>query len=253
MARRPRPTSRITRRGPRAAGASSSPRTTRSTPAPKAFVGIAGLWDDSQIAGHAELTRRVHKHGAAIFAQIYHAGRQAARRFTGVEAVAPTAIPCPFTLETPHALTVEEIATIVEQFGDCALRAKKAGFDGVEVHGGHGYLIAQFMSSYSNKRFDKYGGNLVNRMRLPLEIIANIRKKCGDDFPIQFRISADEMVPGGRTIEDTKAQVRMLGTGRSRQLRRLGRHRRQSPGHGDAPAPWRTAGSRTTRRRSRAS
>ena len=110
----------------------------------------------------------------------------------------------------PHELTVEEIERIIEQFGDCALRAKKAGFDGVEVHGGHGYLIAQFMSSYSNKRFDKYGGNLTNRMRLPLEIIANIRKKCGDDFPIQFRISADEMVPAGRTIEDTKAQVRML-------------------------------------------
>ncbi len=179
-------------------------------PGAKAFVGIAGLWDDSQIAGHTELTERVHKHGAAIFAQIYHAGRQAARAITGMDAVAPTAIPCPFTLETPHALTLDEIATVVEQFGDCALRAKKAGFDGVEVHGGHGYLIAQFMSSYSNKRFDKYGGNLVNRMRLPLEIIANIRAKCGDDFPIQFRISADEMVPGGRTIEDTKAQVRLL-------------------------------------------
>ncbi len=110
----------------------------------------------------------------------------------------------------PHELTVEEIERIIEQFGDCALRAKKAGFDGIEVHGGHGYLIAQFMSSYSNKRFDKYGGNLANRMRFPLEIIANIRKKCGDDFPIQFRISADEMVPGGRTIEDSKAQLWML-------------------------------------------
>lgn len=179
-------------------------------PGAKAFIGIAGLWEDGQIPGHAELTKRVHNHGAAIFAQIYHAGRQAGRAFTGMQPVAPTAIPCPFTLEMPHELTVEEIEQIVEQFGDCALRAKKAGFDGVEVHGGHGYLIAQFMSSYSNKRFDKYGGNLVNRMRLPLQIIANIREKCGDDFPVQFRISADEMVPGGRTIEDTKAQVRIL-------------------------------------------
>ena len=179
-------------------------------PAGKAFVGIAGLWEDGQIPGHAELTQRVHAHGAAIFAQIYHAGRQATRAVTGTDSVAPTAIPCPFTLQMPHELTVEELERIIEQFGDCALRAKKAGFDGVEVHGGHGYLIAQFMSAYSNKRFDKYGGNLTNRMRLPLEIIANIRKKCGDDFPLQFRISADEMVPGGRTIEDTKAQVRML-------------------------------------------
>ena len=179
-------------------------------PAAKAFVGIAGLWDDGQIPGHAELTRRVHEHGAAIFAQIYHAGRQATRGVTGTDSVAPTAIPCPFTGQMPHALTIEEVEHIIEQFGDCALRAKKAGFDGVEVHGGHGYLIAQFMSSYSNKRFDKYGGNLYNRMRLPLAIIANIREKCGDDFPIQFRISADEYVPGGRTIEDTKAQLWML-------------------------------------------
>jgi 2,4-dienoyl-CoA reductase-like NADH-dependent reductase (Old Yellow Enzyme family)/thioredoxin reductase len=179
-------------------------------PGAKAFVGIAGLWEDGQILGHAELTKRVHNHGAAIFAQIYHAGRQATRAVIGTEAVAPTAIPCPFSGEMPHGLTVEETERIIEQFGDCALRAKKAGFDGIEVHGGHGYLIAQFMSSYSNKRFDKYGGNLTSRMRFPLNIIANIRSKCGDDFPIQFRISADEMVPGGRTIEDTKAQVRML-------------------------------------------
>jgi 2,4-dienoyl-CoA reductase-like NADH-dependent reductase (Old Yellow Enzyme family) len=179
-------------------------------PAGKAFVGIGGLWEDAQIPGHAELTKRVHKHGAAIFAQIYHAGRQSTRAVTGTDSVAPTAISCPFTLQMPHELTVEEIERIVEQFGDCALRAKKAGFDGVEIHGGHGYLIAQFMSSYSNKRFDKYGGNLANRMRFPLEIIANIGKKCGDDFPIQFRISADEMVPGGRTIEDSKAQLWML-------------------------------------------
>ncbi|MCL5735406.1 MAG: NADH:flavin oxidoreductase, partial [Actinobacteria bacterium] len=163
-------------------------------PGAKAFVGIGGLWEDGQITGHAELTKRVHGHGAAIFAQIYHAGRQSAQAIIGTDAVAPTAIPCPFTLETPHALTVEEIERIVEQFGDCALRAKKAGFDGVEVHGGHGYLIAQFMSSYSNKRFDQYGGNLTNRMRFPLAIIANIRAKCGDDFPVQFRISGDEAV-----------------------------------------------------------
>jgi 2,4-dienoyl-CoA reductase-like NADH-dependent reductase (Old Yellow Enzyme family)/thioredoxin reductase len=179
-------------------------------PAGKAFVGIGGLWEDAQIPGHAELTKRVHNHGAAIFAQIYHAGRQSTRAVTGADSVAPTAISCPFTLQMPHELTAEEIERIIEQFGDCALRAKKAGFDGVEIHGGHGYLIAQFMSSYSNKRFDKYGGNLANRMRFPLEIIANIRKKCGDDFPIQFRISADEMVPGGRTIEDSKAQLWML-------------------------------------------
>jgi 2,4-dienoyl-CoA reductase-like NADH-dependent reductase (Old Yellow Enzyme family)/thioredoxin reductase len=179
-------------------------------PAAKAFVGIGGLWTDSQIPGHAALTERVHKHGAVIFCQIYHAGRQATRGITAMDSVAPTAICCPFTGQMPHALTNDEVEHIVEEFGDCALRAKKAGFDGVEIHGGHGYLIAQFMSSYSNKRFDRYGGSLHNRMRFPLAIVANIREKCGQDFPIQFRISADEYVPGGRTIEDTKAQLWML-------------------------------------------
>jgi len=179
-------------------------------PAAKAFVGIGGLWDDGQIPGHAELTKRVHKHGSVVFCQIYHAGRQATRGVTGMDSVAPTAICCPFTGQMPHALTTDEVEQIIDEFGDCAARAKKAGFDGVEIHGGHGYLIAQFMSSYSNKRFDEYGGSLHNRMRLPLAIVANIREKCGQEFPIQFRISADEYVPGGRTIEDTKAQLWML-------------------------------------------
>ena len=110
----------------------------------------------------------------------------------------------------PRELTLAEIERIVEQFGDAALRAKKAGFDGVEIHGGHGYLVSEFMSSYSNKRFDRYGGSLRNRARFPLEIVENVRDKCGDDFVIQFRISGDEFVTGGRTIEDTKAIVRLL-------------------------------------------
>jgi 2,4-dienoyl-CoA reductase-like NADH-dependent reductase (Old Yellow Enzyme family) len=110
----------------------------------------------------------------------------------------------------PIELTLEQIEAIVEEFGDCALRAKKCGFDGVEIHGAHGYLIAEFMSLYSNKRTDRYGGSLMNRLRFPVEIIKNIRQKCGDDFIIDFRISADEMVEGGRTIEDTKAIVPVL-------------------------------------------
>ena len=124
--------------------------------------------------------------------------------------MAPSPIPCPRLQEIPHELRVNEIREIVEEFGDCALRVRKAGFDGIEIHGAHGYLIAQFMSPYSNKRIDEYGGNLLNRMRFPLEIVSNIRLKAGSDFPIIFRISGDEMVPGGRTIEDTKAIAAML-------------------------------------------
>lgn len=162
-----------------------------------------GLWKDEQIASHSELVSRVHASGARIIAQIYHAGRQTVSALVGKQPVSASPLPCPILGEVPRELTVPEIRTIVSQFGDAALRAKKAGFDGVQVHGAHGYLIAQFMSSYSNKRCDEYGGSLLNRIRFPLEIIEDIRAKCGPDLLVDFRISGDEKVYGGRSIEET--------------------------------------------------
>lgn len=179
-------------------------------PTGRGFSNVAGLWCDEQIESHSELPKRVHQYGTMILAQIYHCGRQTSEGVIGCKPYAPTAIPCPFSPDMPIELTVEKIEEFIEDFGDCALRAKKCGFDGVEIHGGHGYLIAQFMSSYSNKRTDQYGGDLENRLRFPVEIIKNIRKKCGDDFIIGFRISADEFIEGGRTLEDTKVIVPIL-------------------------------------------
>ncbi|MFB3925695.1 MAG: FAD-dependent oxidoreductase [Syntrophales bacterium] len=179
-------------------------------PTGKGFSTVAGLWDDSQIASHSELTKRVHRYKSKIFAQIYHCGRQTSHLVTGFQPLAPSPIVCPAMQELPKELTIDEIEKMVEKFGDTALRAKKAGFDGVEIHGAHGYLVAQFMSPYSNKRSDKYGGHLLNRMRFPLEIVSNIRAKCGKDFGVGFRISCDEFVLGGRTIEDTKAIAVLL-------------------------------------------
>ena len=170
----------------------------------------AGLWKDEQIAPHSELARRVHAAGAKIFTQLYHCGRQTSSAIIGAQPVAPSALPCPVMGELPHALTAAEITTIVGQFGDAAHRARQAGFDGVEVHGAHGYLIAEFMSSYSNKRTDGYGGPLANRLRFPLEVVADIRAKCGDDFVVSFRISADEFVLGGRGLAETKTICRRL-------------------------------------------
>ena len=170
----------------------------------------AGLWKDEQIEPHRELTERVHAAGARIFAQIYHCGRQTSSGIIGTQPVSASALPCPTMGEVPRALTLDEIRIIVGQFGDTARRAKNAGFDGVEVHGAHGYLIAQFMSAYSNKRTDEYGGPLHNRMRFPLGIIADIRAKCGDDFVVSFRISADEFVIGGRDLAETKVICQQL-------------------------------------------
>ncbi|MCY9877065.1 FAD-dependent oxidoreductase [Vibrio natriegens] len=174
------------------------------------FVKLPGLWDDSQIESHQQLTERVHQHGAKIAAQIYHAGRETCAEITGVQPVAPSAIPDPVVNAMPRELSVEEIQQLVEQFGDTALRAKKAGFDAVEIHGAHGYLVNQFMSPFSNKRIDQYGGTILNRARFALEIIANIRSKVGPDFPLIYRMSVNEFVEGGLTTEDSKVISMLL-------------------------------------------
>ncbi len=174
------------------------------------FIRLPGLWLDEQIDSHRALTARVHAHGAKIAAQIYHAGRETSADITGVQPVAPSAIPDPVVNAMPRELTVEEIKELVEQFGDTALRAKKAGFDAVEIHGAHGYLVNQFMSPFSNKRTDQYGGTILNRARFALEIIANIRAKVGNDYPLIYRMSVNEFVEGGLTTEDNKVVAMLL-------------------------------------------
>ncbi|MCI8647230.1 MAG: FAD-dependent oxidoreductase [Firmicutes bacterium] len=179
-------------------------------PTGRTYQYVPGLWADYQIPSHKELTRRVHAAGAKIYAQIYHGGRQTEEWITGESVWAPSPIPCPVKKALPHEMTTQEVDDMIEKFGDAALRAKKAGFDGVQIHGAHGYLVCEFASSYSNKRTDKYGGNLVNRMRFPVEIVKDIRKKCGPDFAIDYKISGEERVKGGTNIEDTKAMAIML-------------------------------------------
>lgn len=180
--------------------------------APKAggFIRLPGLWEDSQIQPHQELTRRVHQAGGKIVVQIYHAGRETSSAITGERPVGPSPIREPSMPETPRELTVEEIHQLVEQFGDCARRAQQAGFDGVEVHGAHGYLVGAFASPFANKRCDEYGGTIQNRARFAVEIIRNIKQKCGADFPVLYRMSAVEYVPGGLEIEEAKVLARLV-------------------------------------------
>ncbi|AIE59802.1 FAD-dependent oxidoreductase [Bacillus methanolicus] len=176
----------------------------------KPVKNMSGFWSDDQIESHAKLAERVHKHGGKIAVQLFHAGRQTGSHITGVQPIAPSPIKDPTLSETPHELTKAEIKELVEKFGDAALRVKKAGFDAVEIHGAHGYLIDQFLSPFSNKRTDEYGGTIINRTRFAVEIIENVRKKVGKDFPVLFRISTDEFVEGGLTIEDTKVIAKIL-------------------------------------------
>lgn len=168
------------------------------------FKRLPGLWDDAQIESHRRLTDRIHAAGGRIAAQIYHAGRETTSAVTGEQPVAPSALAEPSVKEVPRELTTLEIHTLVEQFGDCARRAKAAGFDAVEVHGAHGYLIGAFASPFSNKRTDEYGGTIRNRARFGMEVIRNIKEKCGEDYPVLYRISAVEYVPGGLEIAESK-------------------------------------------------
>ncbi|MEA4853016.1 MAG: FAD-dependent oxidoreductase [Christensenella sp.] len=181
-------------------------------PAGRGYQCVPGLWNDEQGKSHSAIPKAIHEYqGAKVFAQIYHCGRQTSSDLNGgYQPVSASPIPCPSCRCMPRELKAEEVEALVTKFADAAQRAKRAGFDGIEIHGGHGYLIAQFMSPYSNKRIDQYGGNLINRMRFPLEIIKAVRQRVGKDFPIGFRISADEKMPGSRTLEDTLVIVKML-------------------------------------------
>jgi 2,4-dienoyl-CoA reductase-like NADH-dependent reductase (Old Yellow Enzyme family)/thioredoxin reductase len=174
------------------------------------FRNLAGIWSDEMIAAHRSLTDRVHRHGAKIAVQLYHAGRESNSSIKGRRPVAPSPIQDPTEPETPHELTEAEVRDLVEKFAQAARRAKDAGYDAVELHGAHGYLINQFVSPFSNKRTDAYGGNLHNRLRFPLEILARIKELTGSDYPVIYRISADEMAEGGLTIEDTKVIAQIL-------------------------------------------
>ncbi len=174
------------------------------------FPNLPGLWNDDQLDSQKKLTAAVHRYGSKIAAQIYHAGRQTTKAVNGKQPVAPSPLPDPVIREVPKELKVEEIKSIIEDYANAALRAKKAGYDAVEVHGAHGYLICEFLSPFSNKRTDIYGGNLENRARFALEIIRAIKNKTGKEYPVIFRISVDELVYGGLTVEDTKLIALML-------------------------------------------
>ena len=165
-----------------------------------------GMHDDDLIPEYRPLVEACHRHGACIGAEINFAGRQTSSSTIFSQPVAPSAIPCTALAagETPRVLTPAEIRELVDRYAAAARRAVRAGFDVVEIHGAHGYLIGQFLSPFANHRDDAYGGDFERRLRFPLEVIAAVRKAVGPDFPVLYRMSAEEHVEGGLTIEDTR-------------------------------------------------
>lgn len=150
-----------------------------------------------------QLVETLHKSGACAAIQINHAGASASSARTGMETVSSFNIPTKAGGETPRPMTREEIERTVEKFAQAAKRAQAIGFDAVEVHCGHSYLLSQFISPYYNHRTDEFGGSVENRMRFPRMVLEAIRREVGPWFPIIVRISADERVEGGNSLEDT--------------------------------------------------
>jgi 2,4-dienoyl-CoA reductase-like NADH-dependent reductase (Old Yellow Enzyme family)/thioredoxin reductase len=162
------------------------------------------------IPGLGRLVRAAHSGGAKIALQIAHGGCFAGEAITGQQPVSPSGIGT-FLLpdDKPVALTIAEIEELIQAYAATAERAGIAGFDAVEIHGAHGYLPLQFLSGYTNRRTDKYGGSLENRARFCLEIIKAVKERAGQDYPVIYRLSAEEDVPGGITLEEAVGFARM--------------------------------------------
>lgn len=194
-----------------------------------------GVSEERFVPGLAALAERVHRHGAKVAMQLQHAGKTAVRDLAEGRELWVPSMPPPLKTDMMQALTREElgafissskgrekagvkirvmdkadIAQMAEWFAAAAERARRAGFDGVELHAAHSYIIAGFLSAYYNTRDDEYGGSLENRARMLLEVIAAVRARVGADFPVWLRLDAEELrTPGGITLDDAKAVARM--------------------------------------------
>ena len=163
------------------------------------------------VAQLSRLAEAVHAYGTKIFVQLHHPGNQTPSRLIGGrQPVSASDVTCRVIGEQPRALSTEEVEAMVKKFVTGAVIAQKAGIDGVEIHGAHGYLVSQFLSPYTNKREDKYGGSFEGRMRFVTEIIKGIQAYCGPKFPISVRINGNDYLPGGLEDEDGIRVARYL-------------------------------------------
>lgn len=165
---------------------------------------ILCIHNDFYIEGLKKLTQTVHESGGKIVIQLSHGGRQCAPIFLyGAKPVAPSEVYEPVYKVIPRELTQEEIWDIIESFGKAAKRAKEAGFDGVQIHGAHGYLINQFLSPYTNRRNDYWGGDEERRFHFLEEVYLSIRDNVGYDYPVMIKLNACDFIEGGLTLEES--------------------------------------------------
>jgi 2,4-dienoyl-CoA reductase-like NADH-dependent reductase (Old Yellow Enzyme family) len=177
----------------------------------RASLSQLGAHSDDLVPGLTRLVDEVHKTETPIALQINHGGGTTSKEFTGSSPVAPSSVIHPLMgKEMPQQLSVDEIEGLIDDFKDAAQRAAIAGFDAVEVHCAHGYLLSQFLSPLTNKRKDSFGGTLENRARFPCRILEEIKKELGSNFPVLYRIGVYDLLPGGLTLQDGVEISKML-------------------------------------------
>ncbi len=166
--------------------------------------GQMGVHADATIEGLGRLAAAVKAEGAAVCLQLAHAGSRGSRRVLGTAPLAPSALRHPYEPEgdMPEEMNLAQIQEVAAAFGEAAGRAAAAGYDAVEIHAAHGYLLSQFLSPLTNRRTDDYGGPLEQRARLHREIVASVRRRVGPHFPVFVRLGADDETPGGLEIEE---------------------------------------------------
>ena len=179
-------------------------------PAGKASPRQIGVHDDRMIEGLSRIPRAVHDFPTRVFLQIAHSGRQTKEKICGCVPVAPAAVYEPVFKLMPRAMTNEEVRTTRDEFIRAGRRAGQAGFDGVQLHVAHGYLLNSFISPHTNRREDEYGGTLVNRARIVLEVLRGIKSLAGPDFPVIVKLNSQDFLPGGLVVEESIEIARML-------------------------------------------
>jgi mycofactocin system FadH/OYE family oxidoreductase 2 len=179
-------------------------------PTDRAYEKLIEAFNPQVIPGYKKITRAVHEYETRIFAQLNHNGQQCGGTLSRLPVWAPSPVPDVLFREVPKEMEIEDIKEVIEYFCRSALHVREGGFDGIELQYGHSSLARQFMSPLTNLRNDEYGGSLENRMRFPLELLATVRKTIGDDFTLGVRLCADEMIPGGLTLEDAQHIAQQL-------------------------------------------
>lgn len=170
-------------------------------PSGRAHPGMTGIYSDELIPGLAELTDAVHREGGRVVVEINHGGMQCSPK-TVAETVAPSAVDAPFLRRPAREMTPDEIAFMIQAYAQAARRAQEAGFDGVEIHGAHGYLISQFLSPFVNQRTDEWGGDLEGRMRFLHAVCQAVREQVGPAYPVFIKLGMMDSVEGGLTSEE---------------------------------------------------